>query len=63
MIMAEEFERCEKCSEAQFEQKTFVLVQKNSPLQWGQPNFHKEVVHIICTNCSYVQYKYNTHNY
>lgn len=63
MKLAEEFERCTNCSEAQFEKKTFVLVQKDSPLQWGQPNFHKEEVHIVCTHCSHLQYQYIIHNY
>ena len=55
MKLAEEFDRCEKCDQAWFEAKEFVLVQKGSPKK-GEPMTYKKEIHYQCVNCSHTQY-------
>ena len=58
MRIAEEFERCKQCGQGWFEEKKFVLVQKDSPLQWGKPMLHKAEIQLQCVGCGHAQYKY-----
>lgn len=59
MLMAEQFERCEKCGDGWFEKKTQVLVVKDGPLQWGKPVVYQQRVSLKCTSCGHVQYQYD----
>lgn len=58
MLIAEEFERCEKCGQGWFEKKTFVLVSKKSG-NWGKTVAHKTEVQYHCAGCGHIQYKHN----
>lgn len=58
MRIAEEFERCEKCGQGWFEQKTFALIDKNPQMFWGKPSLHQTEVHLICIGCGHTPYKY-----
>lgn len=57
MLLAEEFERCEKCGQGWFEKREFVLVLKGSPKS-SKPVLHKKEVHLKCVGCDHTQYKY-----
>lgn len=57
MRMAEEFERCEKCGQGWFEEKKFVLVDKNSP-KGKQPQIYRTEIQYQCVGCGNTQYKH-----
>lgn len=59
MRMAEQFARCEKCDGGWFEKKTYVLIVKDAPMQWGKPVVYQEKVKLECTDCGHIQYEYS----
>jgi hypothetical protein len=61
MRIAEDFERCEKCNGGWFEEKKFVLIDKNSKGNWGRPLYTKEEVQLHCTVCGHIQHKFIDH--
>lgn len=63
MRIAEEFERCEKCNGGWFQEKKFVLIDKNSDRQWGRPRYLKEEYQLVCTVCEHIQHKFTDNPY
>ena len=58
MILAEEFDRCDKCGDGWFEIKKMVLVQKGSPGM--NPMHHKVKYDYVCNGCGHRQYTADT---
>jgi len=56
MLMAEEFQRCEKCGQGYFEEKVFVLIRKGSPKH--APDAYEKETQYHCIGCGHIQYKH-----